>query len=260
MAESFGARMRERREQQQISLIAISEQTKIKLSLLDALEHDDVSQWPTGIFRRAFIRAYARAVDLDADIIVREFLERHPDPGGDRRPRACARTRWRSRQPPSRSADAPSVSRPVRHRHRYPPVDRFRRKKPAGRRSRGTQGRDRSSSGAATRDRQGRDPCGREARGHLRRARPGRRRTGRDADAAARRRPARRRRPRCLGVGRQGVGARADARTRLLGPGARPAADRAERRRQRDRGRIPLGADLHRQEQRGRQRRASSSR
>ena len=80
MAESFGARMRERREQQQISLIAISEQTKIKLSLLDALERDDVSQWPTGIFRRAFIRAYARAVDLDADAVVREFLERYPDP------------------------------------------------------------------------------------------------------------------------------------------------------------------------------------
>ena len=80
MAESFGARMRERREQQQISLIAISEQTKIKLSLLDALERDDVSQWPTGIFRRAFIRAYARAVDLDADVVVREFLARYPDP------------------------------------------------------------------------------------------------------------------------------------------------------------------------------------
>ena len=80
MAESFGARLRERREQQQISLIAISEQSKIKLSLLDALEHDDVSQWPTGIFRRAFIRAYARAVDLDPDVVVREFLERHPDP------------------------------------------------------------------------------------------------------------------------------------------------------------------------------------
>jgi hypothetical protein len=39
-----------------------------------------VSQWPTGIFRRAFIRAYARAVDLDADAVVREFLERYPDP------------------------------------------------------------------------------------------------------------------------------------------------------------------------------------
>ena len=47
MAESFGARMRERREQQQISLIAISEQTKIKLSLLEALKPSLLSYWPT---------------------------------------------------------------------------------------------------------------------------------------------------------------------------------------------------------------------
>lgn len=80
MAEGFGARMRERRERQQISLVAIAEQTKIKLSLLDALEHDNVSHWPTGIFRRAFIRAYARAIDLDPDVVVREFLEIYPDP------------------------------------------------------------------------------------------------------------------------------------------------------------------------------------
>jgi hypothetical protein len=80
MAQSFGARMRDQRERQQISLIEISEQTKIKLSQLDALEHDDVSHWPTGIFRRAFIRAYATAIGLDADIVVREFLELYPDP------------------------------------------------------------------------------------------------------------------------------------------------------------------------------------
>jgi hypothetical protein len=65
MAQSFGARMRERREKQQVSLIAIAEQTKIKLSLLDALERDDVTHWPSGIFRRAFIRAYAHAIGLN---------------------------------------------------------------------------------------------------------------------------------------------------------------------------------------------------
>ena len=80
MAEGFGARLRERRERQQIPLVAIAEQTKIKLSLLDGLEHDDVSHWPTGIFRRAFIRAYAHAIDLDPDVVVREFLETYPDP------------------------------------------------------------------------------------------------------------------------------------------------------------------------------------
>ena len=80
MAESFGARLRQRREGEQITLASIAEQTKINLSLLEALERDDVSHWPAGIFRRAFIRAYAHAVNLEPDVVVREFLERYPDP------------------------------------------------------------------------------------------------------------------------------------------------------------------------------------
>jgi len=83
MPEKLGARLRQRREQQQIALSTIAEQTKIKASLLEELERDDVSHWPTGIFRRAFIRAYALAIGLDPDAIVREFLERHPDPVED---------------------------------------------------------------------------------------------------------------------------------------------------------------------------------
>jgi transcriptional regulator with XRE-family HTH domain len=80
MRESFGARLRQRREDQQIELSAIAEQTKIKLSLLEALERDDVARWPSGIFRRAFIRAYADAIALPPDQVVREFLDRYPDP------------------------------------------------------------------------------------------------------------------------------------------------------------------------------------
>jgi GAF domain-containing protein len=80
MRESFGAGMRQRRERAQISLGAIAEQTKIKVTLLEAMERDDVSQWPSGIFRRAFIRAYAAAIGLDPDEVVREFLDRYPDP------------------------------------------------------------------------------------------------------------------------------------------------------------------------------------
>jgi hypothetical protein len=80
MSESFGARLRQRRERQQIALASIAEQTKISFSLLEALERDDVSHWPAGIFRRAFIRAYAHAIGLEPDVVVREFLELHPDP------------------------------------------------------------------------------------------------------------------------------------------------------------------------------------
>src|SRR5215218_1782111 len=81
MPESFGARLRQQREARQIDLIAIAEQTKIKLSLLEALERGDVSHWPSGIFRRAYIRAYAQFIGLDPDTVLREFLEVHPDPG-----------------------------------------------------------------------------------------------------------------------------------------------------------------------------------
>src|SRR5260221_10164020 len=80
MPESLGARLRQRREREQIALTTIAEQTKIKLSLLEALERDDVSRWPAGIFRRAFIRAYANSIGLEPDVVVREFLELHPDP------------------------------------------------------------------------------------------------------------------------------------------------------------------------------------
>jgi len=80
LPESFGARLRQRRERQHISLATIAEQTKIKLSLLEALERDDVSHWPSGIFRRAFIRAYAHAIGLEPDVVVRDFLAVHPDP------------------------------------------------------------------------------------------------------------------------------------------------------------------------------------
>jgi hypothetical protein len=80
MAESFGARLRQHRERQQIALASIAEQTKINLSLLEGLERDDLLRWPAGIFRRAFIRTYAHAIGLDPDSVVREFLELHPDP------------------------------------------------------------------------------------------------------------------------------------------------------------------------------------
>jgi transcriptional regulator with XRE-family HTH domain len=80
MTGGFGARLRRHRESKHIDLATIAEQTKIKRSLLEALERDDVSQWPAGIFRRAWMRTYAQAIGLDVDETVRDFLEAHPDP------------------------------------------------------------------------------------------------------------------------------------------------------------------------------------
>lgn len=80
MPESFGARLRQQREDKQIALTSIADQTKIKLSLLEALERDDVSHWPSGIFRRAYMRTYAHVIGLDPDAVLREFLELYPEP------------------------------------------------------------------------------------------------------------------------------------------------------------------------------------
>ena len=80
MSHSFGAQMRKQREQRDIALATISGKTKIKQSLLEAMERDDLSQWPNGFFRRAFIRAYAEAIGLEADDVVRDFLTFHSEP------------------------------------------------------------------------------------------------------------------------------------------------------------------------------------
>jgi transcriptional regulator with XRE-family HTH domain len=80
MNHGFGSRLREQRVRQHVDLRAIAAETKISESLLEALEEDDVSRWPSGIFRRAFIRAYAQAIHLNPDEVVREFLACFPDP------------------------------------------------------------------------------------------------------------------------------------------------------------------------------------
>jgi transcriptional regulator with XRE-family HTH domain len=80
MTDSFGARLRRQREFQKIGLADIADRTKIKASLFEALERDDASQWPAGLFRRSFMRAYAEAIGVDAEATLREFLELFPDP------------------------------------------------------------------------------------------------------------------------------------------------------------------------------------
>ena len=80
MTEEFGRRLRRERERRHITLASISAHTKISQSLFEGLEREDVSRWPAGIFRRAFIRAYATGIGLDPDEVMREFLERFPEP------------------------------------------------------------------------------------------------------------------------------------------------------------------------------------
>ena len=80
---TFGPRLRSERERRGISLDTLASVTKVSADLWEGLERNDFSRWPSGIFARAFVRDYARAVGLDADEIVNEFCRLFPI--GDRR-------------------------------------------------------------------------------------------------------------------------------------------------------------------------------
>jgi len=79
--ESFGRRLRSERERRGIVLESIAASTKIKASLLADLERGDLSKWPRGIFRRAFVREYAASVGVAPEPIVAEFVRLFPDEG-----------------------------------------------------------------------------------------------------------------------------------------------------------------------------------
>lgn len=69
----FGAKLRQARERRGLSLRDLANATKISLGALDALENNDVTRLPGGIFSRAFVRAYATEVGLDPEAAIQEF-------------------------------------------------------------------------------------------------------------------------------------------------------------------------------------------
>ena len=81
--ETFTTRLRRHRERNRITLAEISRDTRVKLELLEALERNDLSAWPRGLYARAYVRAYAAAIGLDGDDTVNEFCKLFPH--GDRR-------------------------------------------------------------------------------------------------------------------------------------------------------------------------------
>lgn len=76
---TIGAWLRAERERRGVTLKTVADQTKVAAPLLHGLESDDLSRWPGGIYRRAFVKAYASALGLDADDVVRRFEREHPN-------------------------------------------------------------------------------------------------------------------------------------------------------------------------------------
>jgi hypothetical protein len=81
--ERFGPNLRRIREQRGVSLEQLADRTNVDIELWDAMERNDFSRWPAGIFARAFVREYARTVGIDPESTVDEFCRCFPQ--GDRR-------------------------------------------------------------------------------------------------------------------------------------------------------------------------------
>jgi cytoskeletal protein RodZ len=62
---SLGQQLRRAREALGVSLREVSEQTRITMRHLEAIEADDYKHLPGGIFNKSFIKSYARAVRFD---------------------------------------------------------------------------------------------------------------------------------------------------------------------------------------------------
>lgn len=81
--EAFGTNLRRARLKADVLLEDIARQHNIGLDYLEALEANDFRDWPTGIYARAWVKAYAESVGLDPHTTVDDFCRWFPH--GDRR-------------------------------------------------------------------------------------------------------------------------------------------------------------------------------
>lgn len=73
MSQSIGEKLRLARETRGIALREISEQTRISMRYLEAIEGDDFKHLPGGIFNRSFIRAYAKFIGFDEHTALEDY-------------------------------------------------------------------------------------------------------------------------------------------------------------------------------------------
>jgi len=76
--ETFVLRLRAARERSGVTLAQISDRTKVPVSAWSAMEENDFSRWPSGVFARAYMRDYATICGLDPKETVDEFCRLYP--------------------------------------------------------------------------------------------------------------------------------------------------------------------------------------
>ncbi len=105
---AFGTNLRRIRVQSGVTIAQIVAATNVGSRFWEGLENNDLSQWPTGIYARAYVRGYAKAIGVDPESTVDEFCRCFPQ--GDRRAEFVIRgqaeivghndLQWRDHLPP----------------------------------------------------------------------------------------------------------------------------------------------------------------
>lgn len=75
-----GLELRQARERRGMSLQQISNNTKISLRVLQAIEASDEARLPARVFTRSFVRSYATEVGLDPESTMRRYVEQIEPP------------------------------------------------------------------------------------------------------------------------------------------------------------------------------------
>jgi DnaJ-class molecular chaperone len=72
-----GAHLKNIREMKGITIDEIAQKTRIRASYLKALEGEDFEQLPAEVFLRGFLKAYAKYLGLDPDVVSRNYKFRN---------------------------------------------------------------------------------------------------------------------------------------------------------------------------------------
>jgi cytoskeleton protein RodZ len=76
----IGAFLAQARVRRGLSLANAAKETRLRELYLQALEQEEFDQLPPGSYRIAFLRTYAVFLDLDADLLVDEYVARYEQP------------------------------------------------------------------------------------------------------------------------------------------------------------------------------------
>jgi cytoskeletal protein RodZ len=76
LSDDIGGRLQRARERRGLSLSDAARRTKLSIDILQAIERNDFSRLPGGMFRKAYVRTLAAEVGLDPNAIAADYCAR----------------------------------------------------------------------------------------------------------------------------------------------------------------------------------------